>query len=245
MHWESFYVKPNDVDGDSLRFPPEEARHISRVLRKQTGDLVMAVDGAGTVYEAELTTVSSAAVTARILQRRRRIGEPSAELILAQALIKGDRFDWVVEKTVELGIREIIPVISRYVQPAAKSGKTNRRQRIALAAMKQSGRSVLPVVHEPRNFRRAVSMGADCDLRLIAHAEGDSVPVTDAVSREYRGMPRILLLVGPEGGFSDEEVQEALEQGFRPVTLGPRRLRAETAAVTLIVQVMTVLGELS
>ncbi|MBN2414270.1 16S rRNA (uracil(1498)-N(3))-methyltransferase [bacterium] len=245
MHWESFYVKPEDVEGDSLRFPPDEARHIARVLRKNSGDLVMAVDGKGTVYEAELTTVSPSGVAARVLQRRRRTGEPSAEIMLAQALIKGDRFDWVVEKTVELGIHGIIPVVSRYVQPAARSGKTNRRQRIALAAMKQCGRCMLPTVHEPRDFRRAVSMGAGCDLRLIAHAGPDSLSVAAAVTREYRGMPRILMLVGPEGGFSEEELAEALEQGFTPVTLGPRRLRAETAAVTMTVQVLTALGELS
>jgi len=245
MHWESFYVKPDDVEGGILRFPPQEVRHIYRVLRKRSGDVVRAVDGAGTVYEAELTEVSASAVRARIIQRRRLTGEPSAQIILAQALIKQDRFDWLVEKSVELGVHEIIPVISRYVQPAAKADKTPRRQRIALAAMKQSGRCVLPEVQKPRDFRRAVSMGAGCDLRLLAHAGKESIPVTEAVDRRYRGTPRILLLVGPEGGFSDEEIEEAHEQGFQPVGLGPRRLRAETASITLTAQVLTALGELS
>lgn len=245
MSAENFYVKPGDVSTEHLSFPPEEAAHIRRVLRKKKGDIVHAVDGTGNVFEAELLTVSAETVEARILSKRRRVGEPSATVTLAQAVIKGDRFDWVVEKAAELGVARLIPVTSRYTQLGGNAKKTARWQRIALAAMKQCGRSILPEITETKNFSRTVSLGADFDLRLIAHAGPGSRPVPELIPDNYRGVPRIFLLVGPEGGFSPEEIEEARGQGFWPVSLGPRRLRSETAAVTLTVQVMTCLQELS
>jgi len=245
MHWESFYVNPADVKGNSLIFPPAEVRHIVQVLRKMSGDKIRAVDGLGTVYEVELTHVSRSKVEAEIISRRRRIGEPAAQIILAQAVLKGDHFDWIVEKTTELGIAGLIPFHSHYTQLKAGEKKINRWQRIALSAMKQCGRTIMPVVSEAADFKRIISMGADCHQLFIAHAGETSKSIKQIIKTPFNSMPKMLLLVGPEGGFTDEEVEQAIEQGFKPVSLGPRRLRAETAAVTLTVQVMTALDELT
>ncbi len=244
MHWQGFYVDPEQVGDETLVFLGEEVRHLSRSLRKKSGDRVWAVDGRGGAYEVELTSFSKDSIKGRIITRRRRLGEAAAEVTLALGLLKGDRFDQVVEKATELGVARIVPVESRYTEAGAGRARLNRWRRIVRGAMKQSGRCIEPEIMPVQSFQRVAASGVNSHLRLLAEAEDESAPVLSFFPLKVQGTPHLLLLVGPEGGFSQEEVEEAREQGFNVVSLGPRRLRADTAAITLLVQVLAGMEEL-
>jgi len=243
MHWESYYVSPQDVFGDVLVFREEEAHHLSRVKRKKRGDIVWAVDGEGRAYEVELFNFSQDAIRGKILKTRMRIGEPVAEVTLAQGLLKGERFDWLVEKATEIGVRRIVPVISETSDTAGGAQKVARWKRVARSAMKQSGRSVLPEIAPATPFDRLLTMGTGNHYRFIAHSGPDSVSVHIPKHARLTGTPKVICVIGPEGGFTDQEIVQSKEQRFQPVTLGPRRLRAETAGLVLTTLVLSQLGE--
>jgi 16S rRNA (uracil1498-N3)-methyltransferase len=236
-----YYVSPRNVRGDHVIFTDDEVHHLSHVKRHKKGDQVWAVDGEGGAYEIELTDISVTRALGKIKQTRRRVGESLSELTLAQAMIKGDRFDWVIEKCVEIGVHRIIPLITENTIVKGGSGKQTRWTRIALGAMKQSGRSVLTEICEPREFKKALSMGTECGTRLIAHAGPDSQPIRIGhPDKRSKG----IALVGPEGGFTEEEIGLAADHGFIQVSLGPRRLRAETAGIVISTIILSAWGEL-
>ena len=245
MHLESFYVKPQHVRGDQLRLVDEEVHHLTRVMRKQPGDLVWAVDGLGTAYQISIVSVSKNEVLGHIVKTRRRIGEPVAEITLAQGILKGDRFDFLVEKATEIGVRKIIPVFSEKSEAVAGPQKITRWTRVAMAAMKQSGRCLLPEITEAAALDRVLIMGSNYHQRIIAHQGKGSL--SGSLIRKNKGSlltQKILMVIGPAGGFSDKEVRLARENGFQPVGLGPRRLRSETAGIVLSTIVLSQLGEL-
>jgi len=202
------------------------------------------LDGEGRAYQVRILSATAKTATGKIIQTRRSLGEPVAEITLAQSVLKGDRFDWLVEKCTELGVRRIIPLQTETTIVKATPPKRSRWRRIAIAAMKQSGRTVLPEISPPKTFLQVIAMGAACKYRLIAHAGGESL---DFHRQEDgpRMKSRALLVVGPEGGFTEEEIARAKENGFTPIGLGPRRLRSETAGVVLSTLLLSHLGELS
>lgn len=241
-HYESFYVSPHHVTENKIVLADEEVHHLARVKRHKIGDIIWAVDGMGVMYEAELVFVSKTRAEGRIIRIRRRVGEPVMELTLAQAMIKGERFDWLVEKSVEIGVHRLIPLITEKTMVRAGSGKLERWSRIALGAMKQCGRSRLTEITEPKILKQVCALGADCSFRFIAHA-GCSRPVE--ISRSAGLLPiKGICLVGPEGGFTDGEIGMAEDNGFMPVSLGPRRLRSETAGIVLSSIILSQSGEL-
>ena len=244
MHWESFYVDPKNVHGKALTIAGDEAHHLARVLRKQKGDSVWAVDGQGTAYEVQILHITRNEAQAKILQTRRRIGEPVAEISLAQGILKGERFDWLVEKATEIGVRTIIPLMTENAETVAGPQKLSRWKRVAMAAMKQSGRSVLPEVTPMKSFEDILSMGTDCHCRLISHSGVGSkaLAVTELTSPKFK--PKALILVGPEGGFTESEVEQSRDHGFQPISLGSRRLRGETAGIVVSSLVLSRWGEL-
>jgi len=243
MHWESFYVIKEDINGDALFFRGDEHRHLSRTMRKRRGDIIWAVDGEGGAYRVELVDFSKTVVTGKILERRRRVGEPAAEVFLFQSILKGDKMDWLVEKATELGVHTIVPVTTEQTRAAAGENKRRRWERLALAAMKQCGRSFCPKISEPMAFERSVIWGGGWTSRLLAEAGPKSQKMTESHVKTT-AWPKIGLWVGPESGFSENEVKLALDSGLYSITLGRRRLRAETAGLTLLTQVMDRLGEL-
>lgn len=253
---EHFYVKPSDVSERQLTVSGEEARHIANVLRHKRGDRAMFVDGQGGEYECYLEAVSSFSVTARIINKSRKSREPIRQVTLAQAVPKGTRMDLVIEKGTEIGIGAFIPLISQrsVVKPEvevpmpgeADEGRQARWQRLAVAAMKQSLRSILPKIHEPTELNSLWEQCDNYDLVIMA----DESERRQTVAEVFKGLPenkdirKVLCIVGPEGGFSEAERGKALEKHVRPVTLGPRRLRAETAGLVLAALALEHLGEL-
>ncbi len=244
MHRENFYVNPKRVRGNEVVLSEDETHHLSRVLRKKKGDIIWVVDGEGTGYEVEIVRVETNGAHCKILKTRRRIGEPVAEIHLAQGVLKGERFDWLVEKVTEIGIRKIIPFTSENAVTVGGPQKIARWRRIAMAAMKQSGRSILPEITSAMTFNQVISLGSNCSYRLIAHIGPESVSVGSIEGKHHISTQRALLIVGPEGGFSKEEIVQAVGHGFQPVTLGPRRFRAETAGIVISSLILSKLGEL-
>lgn len=226
-----FFVHPADVNiPHSITLRGEEAHHCIKVLRKAIGSRFYAVDGKGNEYLVELTQARKDSVDCSIIESKTRPTELPFNITLAQALIKKDHFDLVVEKCTELGVRAIVPLeTSRSLVEPGKN-KIERWQKILLSAMKQSRRSVLPQLTDRLSFKEVVEKINVYDLKILFH-EKSNLPVFDFVKTLPHRPEQILILIGPEGGFTDSEVAMAVEHGFISLSLGHRRLRSETAAI--------------
>jgi 16S rRNA (uracil1498-N3)-methyltransferase len=254
---EFFYAPPENFAAEIITLAGDEHSHLVRVLHHQIGDRVTVVDGAGIAAESEIIEIGRTVTRLRIIKKSRRLGEPFVHLTLAQAVPKGARFDWIVEKSTEIGISAFIPLICERSEVTPGPGKNERWRRLALAAMKQSCRSVCPAISEPVMFgalcRRASSLPQafsqgqsgrlrEFDFVLLAH-ESSGDPLPQLISRSPK--PRLgLVMIGPEGGFSESELQIAREAGINFLGLGPRRLRAETAGLVAATKILTAFGEM-
>lgn len=243
MSREFHYVLPEDVQSGTLILRQEECLHLVRVRRARTGDKLLAVNGRGSVFEAELVSIRPDEAVCRILSESAGDAEPLAQLTLAQGVMKGERFDWLVEKAVEIGVSEIIPMLCGESVVHPNPGRIERWRRIAVSAMKQSGRTVLPDIKPVRTFSEVVESGKSYAHRLMAHP-GLHHNSLDGIHPVQAKQP-MLALVGPEGGFTPEELDAARKNGFQFVSLGPRRLRAETAGLLLCSLILTRSGDLS
>ncbi|HUI09912.1 MAG TPA: 16S rRNA (uracil(1498)-N(3))-methyltransferase [Bacteroidota bacterium] len=229
---EYFYAPPPAITPPTLTIDGEEFSHLTHVMRLREGDALRVVDGEGHAYDAVLETIGRREARCRISAAHDRLHEPSLDLTLAAGMLKNpSRFDYLVEKSVELGVSRIIPLLTERTIP--RQGKTERWQKLCVAAMKQSGRCVLPRVERPHLFGDFLT-ACSAALKLIPHQEA-ARPFDAALIGDSGG---VALCIGPEGGFSNAEIDAARGAGFRPVSLGTRRLRAETAAVAACALVM-------
>lgn len=235
----SFFVPPDRFSGDICSFPPEEAHHLTRVLRHQTGDFVRVVDGQGCAYIVELRDVGKDRAVGRVVERHPGDGEPAIHVTIAAALLKQrSRYEMFLEKAVELGAAEVIPLITDRTEKG--SIRIERAENLLLSAMKQSGRSRLPKIHEPLSIAELLATGltdGEGELRVVCHESADGSPELLSVLRREKPR-RVTMLVGPEGGFSEGEIGACEAAGFAQVRLGPRRLRAETAAIAAVTACM-------
>ena len=221
-----FYTLPENISTDSVLIGGDEFSHLTHVMRKNVGDEIRVVDGLGMAYDVLLTELKKKTAHGTITKRYLNHNEPLIAVTLAVGILKNpSRFDFLVEKVTELGVREIIPLRTERTIPS--HAKTDRWQKLALAAMKQSGRAYLPHVRELVWLEDVLSASTAFNIRLIAHEQ----PINNVPSVEQKKRQSILLLVGPEGGFSNEEVEKCVTAGCTPLYLGERRLRTETAAV--------------
>ncbi len=227
-----FYCPRQNIDGTSFRIEGEEYSHLVHVMRAREGDEIIVVDGEGTAYDARIVSLKHKSATGELLRAHAHHHEPEIQLTLAVGMVKNPaKFDFLVEKTTELGVREIIPLqTERTIRVHANVG---RWEKLALAAMKQAGRSVLPAVRPPTTLGQLLSADKSFDLKYLAHEQR----LADSASRQRTGR-RILFLVGPEGGFSDAEVDSCLQAGYLPRYFGERRLRTETAAIVAAASVL-------
>jgi 16S rRNA (uracil1498-N3)-methyltransferase len=221
------FVPRANIGGARLRITGAELRHL-RTLRLGRGDRLLAFDETGEEHEVRVERVGGHAADGVILTTHRPARESPLDLTLAPALLKGAKMDLVIEKATELGVRRIAPVVSRYaIAQGAPPDRVARWRRIALAAAKQSGRTSVPIVDAACPLADLVR-GAWAGLRLIAW-EGERECLLGALPPPAGA---VVVLVGPEGGFAEDEVAAARAQGFTTISLAPRILRAETAALT-------------
>ncbi|MBX2992681.1 MAG: 16S rRNA (uracil(1498)-N(3))-methyltransferase [Bacteroidetes bacterium] len=223
---EYFYTHPSNISSGLLTIDGEEFLHLTHVMRKKAGDDITVVDGNGNAYRSTISEVSKRSAQCAIRQHIPRLHEPTVDVTLAVGILKNpSRFDVLVEKATELGVNRIVPLLSERTIP--RHAKTDRWQKIAIAAMKQSGRCVLPRIDPLVSFNDFIGTQT-VGTKLIAHEK------TDVAIRTAGFASSIVILIGPEGGFTDEEVSAALHHSFSLMSLGARRLRTETAAIVAV-----------
>lgn len=231
-----------DTDGKTVRVTGEDAHHISNVLRMTKGEQITACCGDGLDYIAEITDISKECVTAKVLKTEPSGGESNVKITLFQGLPKGEKFDTVIQKSIELGVYEIIPVMLKRcvakIDENKKSAKIGRWNKIALSAAKQCGRGIVPKVKEPLNVKEAAEVMKNFDLVITAYEEEKTVTLKDVLT-SCGDVTNIAIIIGPEGGIEKDELQYFKEiANSKSVTLGERILRTETAPISLISMIM-------
>ncbi|MFH1851583.1 MAG: 16S rRNA (uracil(1498)-N(3))-methyltransferase [Candidatus Neomarinimicrobiota bacterium] len=225
-----FLVDPQSVRQGAFTLDQAETRHLRQVLRLQTGAEIWLTDGQGMMYSAIVERFAGSVAQGRITGIFPAAGELSLPIELAAGLIRREKFELLVEKAVELGIAAIRPLIlDRCIK---RSLNQERIRKLIIAAAKQCGRSRVATLHEPQPFENWLAETAD-NVRLICHPSGDRT-ISDWFAADGLTAGRIMVLIGPEGDFSERELTTAIAGGCIPVTLGDRRLRSETAALTAL-----------
>ncbi len=238
-----FFVE--SVESDTIEITGEDARHIALSLRMKNGEALVLCDGKGREASAIIREAFPESVVLDVKERKNSAAEPETKVVLYQALPKFDKLEYIIQKSVELGVSEIIPVLtSRCIsRPDEKTMKKKRErlQKIADEAAKQSGRGVLPKVGELLTYKNAVAemVKAETPIFFFEHAE---YPLSEIMEKRTGGT--ISMMVGSEGGFSDEEAEYAKEKGALIASLGPRILRCETAPVAALSAIMYAAGEM-
>lgn len=237
-----FFVPGTIADDVSLI--GEDAAHVARSLRMTPGEALTLCDGAGTDYYCIITSVAPDEVQLRVERREPSRSEPDVSVTLFQGLPKGEKMEWIVQKSVELGVSRIVPYlaarsISRPDGGAAQK-KAQRWQKIADEAAKQSQRGTLPRVEAPISFENAVREAQKSQLTLVLY-EGGGAPLRELLQDAPKD---IAIFVGPEGGFDPQEIDALRAQGAKIVTLGSRILRTETAPLAALSAVMFATGNL-
>lgn len=228
-----FYVKPEDVTSHGLTLRGDESKHLVRVLRKRIGDRIFVSDGNEMMYEAVIAEIGKKDTHCTIFAMHRKYNEPLTDITLAVSLLKNSaRFDYLVEKTTELGVRTILPIICE--RTLSHNEKHERLAKIALSAMKQCGRSWFPRIQALQSFKSLIENSSHYQLKFILHEKTDSLNTIKTELVFHEDIHLLLIVVGPEGGFTEEEIACAARAGFKSISLGTRRLRTETAAVVAV-----------
>jgi 16S rRNA (uracil1498-N3)-methyltransferase len=222
-----FYITPADAQTNTIILDEDTSRHVVQVLRMQAGESLHLTDGAGNLLTAVISDAHKKHCSVSV-EKREAVIRPGKDNAIGISILKNsNRFEWFLEKATELGIREIIPLLCDRTEK--EKFRSDRMQQICISAMLQSKQCWLPDLHEPTAFD-AVVKNSVTGQRFIAHcAAGEKKPLAAAIhsNEDHR-----LLLIGPEGDFTEAEIQHALEAGLGAVSLGDTRLRTETAGVT-------------
>jgi len=220
-------VDVGELEKDLVALPPEESHHLVRVLRVQPGQEIMLFDGRGGVADAVIESVSKTIVVARI-SKRGKVPPPAVQIDLIQAVPKPDRWELVLQKAVELGATNIQPVLTQHTEFKPNPKKQERWQKIVLNAAQQCEVRWLPKLQPLEKLDTILPNLANYDLVLIGSLYEGTKPFKEV---PMAGITKVALLIGPEGDFSREEVEAAVDAGAIPVSFGDRILRTETAAI--------------
>lgn len=238
-----FLVHPENISEDLVCLKEKEIHHIKNVLRFKEGDVVVVFDGVGNEYRCQIDSLNKKEGQLSILEKLESKQTQSAFVTLAHSVTKGERFDWVVEKGTELGMQKILPFICERVNVKLnaenKLKKHQRWERISQAASKQCGRVHLPEVSSVMTLDQLVESFSDYDLVLLAYEleNGTDLKSTLRSAIEKNKKIKILAIVGPEGGFTENEVHQMVQAGAQSVSLGENILRTETAAIAMVAMI--------
>jgi 16S rRNA (uracil1498-N3)-methyltransferase len=242
-----FFIPASSFEREQVRLGPEQSHQVCHVLRLVVGDPIVVLDNSGVEYEVTLTAVSRSEVMGRITGQRPAPGEPAVELVLFQSLLAREKFEWVLQKGTEVGVARFVPVLTERSLLRAKlveDRKLDRWRRIVTEAAEQSHRGRIPKISQIVAFREAVDQLVGFDRRLIAAPFLETVSLREALHGAGGKDVSVALMIGPEGGFTQEEVALAGEKGAVPIRLGPRVLRTETAALVACALILHELGEM-
>lgn len=229
-----FTVEPYCIGEEEAVLEGAVARQIYKVMRLKKGDEITLLDGDGNIYHTELTIVTLVSVHARILARNSNTNEPRLRVVLASCVPKSDRFELIVQKCTELGISEIVLVQSERTIPkldeAGEAKKLRRWRKIAAEAAEQCGRSKAPELHGVISFTELLEMAREFPLAIVAWEEESALSMREAL-HSHSDVDSVLLVIGPEGGLTEREVEMAKSAGAVSVSMGSRVLRTDTAAI--------------
>ncbi len=246
MH--QFKVRAEDIKKDYLEIIGDEAHHLLSVLRLNQGDTISVFDGQGSKAYGIIHSFDKNAVKVRLLKQEVSNAEPPIRVTLYQGMPKKDKFDLIIQKATELGVYTIIPLVSKRTVVNIKQDKLKQRMqrwnKIAAEACKQCGRAYIPAVQEPTGFANVLDEIQKKTSFIFWEGEQDAK--LKGLLNEYKGQSPldIGILVGPEGGWDDDEVNRAKAAGAKPVSLGSRILRTETAGLVALTMLMYELGDL-
>jgi 16S rRNA (uracil1498-N3)-methyltransferase len=246
-----FFVAPENITGSTAVLTGPEARHIATVLRLSTGITIILFDGTGSYYEAVLTKISPSRVETKIVSITPYI--ETAEdfhpaLHLGIGLLKGKKMDLIIQKITELGVASLSPFRSRYCVAQDRTGsRISRWEKIALEACKQCNRPKPLDINSTENFKELLSDSKEeiHDLKLIFWENKEGQKPLREIFAPLKKIRSVMILIGPEGGFSADEVGQAIDAGYEPVTMGSRVLRSETAVITAVSILQHELGNLA
>ncbi len=237
-----FHSQPLSVN-DLIQLEPEASNHVGRVLRMQVSQQIVLFNGDGHDYLAEITEVTKKHVLVSLLSKQKVENESPLSVHLAQGISRGDKMDFTIQKSVELGVTDITPIFTERcgvkLQGERLQKKHQQWQKIAIGACEQSGRAVVPTVHMPITINAFLTQQSD-QLKLNLHPRASTT--VKGLTIPQAG---VRFIIGPEGGLNDNEIEQAVEAGYQEILLGPRVLRTETAALTLLSALQLQFGDLA
>jgi 16S rRNA (uracil1498-N3)-methyltransferase len=242
-----FFVNHQCFQDSKVVITDQQAHQILRVLRLRVGDSIIVLDNEGWEYEVVLADIVKNQIKCDIIDKRRAKGEPQTRITLYQSMLAREKIEWLLQKCTEVGVWRFTPVITQrsLVRNSDTVGpaKLERWQRIITEAAEQSHRGLIPEIDRPIGFAECISRLSDFDLVLIASLDEGSKPLGKLTGNCVKPK-NIALLIGPEGGFTDDEIRLACENGASAFSLGPRVLRTETAAMVASALVLYELGQM-
>lgn len=233
-----FFVKPEQISGDEAFIAGPDVNHIKNVLRMKPGEKVLLNTGEDWDYLCSIREIGKEEILLSVASENRNTSELPLKITLYQGLPKSDKMEWIIQKSVELGVDRIMPVLTKRVivkldEKKAKT-KTGRWNQIAEAAAKQSGRNRVPEVCGPVTFSAALKEAEHSSVKIIPYELADDMNATRGIISSVVPGNSVSVFIGPEGGFEEAEIEEARAAGFTPVTLGKRILRTETAGLVVL-----------
>ncbi len=242
-----FFVEPSQIGEKEIVITGPDVNHIRNVLRMRAGEELLAADGQGSEYRCILRELQDSEIRAEICRKLSGSAELPSRITLFQGLPKSDKMDFIIQKCVELGVFRIVPVTTKrtVVKLDAKKEESRRKRWTAVSesAAKQSGRGIIPEISGVQSFREAVEEAGELDVCLIPYEKAEDMARTREILSGIPAGASIGVFIGPEGGFEEEEVREAMEAGARPITLGRRILRTETAGMAVLAMLGYLLEE--
>ena len=244
-----FFVPEDNISDSRIRITSGDAAHISRVLRLKRGDNITVCDGRGHDYGARIEGINQGEIICSITEKRRGESEPPVRVTLYQGIPKASKMDYIIQKTTELGVSEIVPVamarcVSKIEDKKTETKKLDRWQKIAKEAAQQSQRGIVPKIRPVMTFDEAISAMRESDL-YFAPYECEDEQSLKSVLTSVENPRTASFMIGPEGGFDLSEIEKLTAEGVPTVTLGPRILRTETAGEAVLAMMMYEIGDVN
>lgn len=238
-----FFVPQNQIQDKIIRITGPDVNHIKNVLRMKPGEEIAVSNGVdGREYRCGILEIQDEQIVCELRFIKEEGVELPSKIYLFQGLPKSDKMEFIIQKAVELGVFEIIPVASKRtvvkLDEKKEKNKRNRWQGIAEAAAKQSKRRIIPQVKGVMSFETAVGYASKMDIKIIPYELAEGMEDTKAIIGSLRDNQSVAVFIGPEGGFDEKEIQAAVQNGLQPITLGKRILRTETAGLTVLAWIM-------
>jgi 16S rRNA (uracil1498-N3)-methyltransferase len=238
-----FYVEEEQISENGIKITGSDVNHIKNVLRMEVGEKVIVCNGQGKDYYSVIEEESKEEILLNILEIRPTQSELQGKIYLFQGVPKKDKMELIIQKAVELGVYEIVPVMMKRTvvkleDKKKELKKLERWQAIAASAAKQSGRGIIPKITETKTLAQALNYGKDLDCKVVPYENAEGISKTRKIMADLTYNSSVGIFIGPEGGFEETEITQAIKEGYSPITLGKRILRTETAGLTILSMVM-------